>query len=44
VNPQEELKALQEKEQELERLRALLRPQHWPRIYELLNRVRGGDS
>lgn len=35
-----QIKALQEQEQELERLRALLRPQYWPRIYELLKRVR----
>jgi hypothetical protein len=34
------LNALKEQEQELEQLRALLRPEHWPRIYELLRRVR----
>ncbi len=34
------LNALKEQEQELEQLRALLRPEHWPRIYEPLRRVR----
>jgi hypothetical protein len=38
VNYDEQMAAL--KEQELEHLRALLRPEHWPRIYELLRRVR----
>jgi hypothetical protein len=40
VGQQEELKALVAQEQELEQLRALLSPEHWPRIYELLKRVR----
>jgi phage shock protein A len=31
---------LLEQEQELEELRALLRPQYWPRLYEMLKRVR----
>jgi len=36
----EELKALEAEEQELERLRGLVRPEYWPRIYELLKQVR----
>ena len=40
VNPREELQGLKEQEQQLEELRALLRPEHWPRIYELLKDVR----
>ena len=40
VDYDQEMAALKEQEQELEHLRALLRPEHWPRIYELLRRVR----
>ncbi|HEX6880489.1 MAG TPA: hypothetical protein VF135_09005 [Terriglobales bacterium] len=40
VNSNEELQGLKEQEQQLEELRALLRPEHWPRIYELLKDVR----
>jgi hypothetical protein len=40
VDHDEQMTALREQEQELEHLRALLRPEHWPRIYELLRRVR----
>jgi len=41
MGQQEELKALEAQERELEQLRALLSPEQWPRIYELLRRVRG---
>ncbi len=34
------LELLRREEQELERLRSLLSPEHWPRIYSLLARVR----
>jgi len=40
VDYDEQMTALQEQVQELEHPRALLRPEHWPRIYELLRRVR----
>ena len=40
MGQQEELKALEAQERELEQLRALLSPEQWPRIYELLRRVR----
>jgi hypothetical protein len=40
LEPKEQLKVLLEQEQELEELRALLRPQYWPRLYEMLKRVR----
>lgn len=40
MNSDEQMAALKEQEQELEHLRALSRPEHWPRIYELLRRVR----
>ncbi len=34
------LSSLQQQEQELERLRLLVSPEHWPRIYAMLRRVR----
>ncbi len=40
MNAKEELQSLKEQERQLEELRALLRPEHWPRIYELLKDVR----
>ena len=40
MGQQEELKALEAQERELEQLRALLSPEQWPRIYELLRGVR----
>ncbi len=36
----ERLELLQEEEQELERLRMLVRPEYWPRIYAMLKRIR----
>ncbi len=36
----EKLEALRREEEELERLRWLLSPEHWPRIYTVLARVR----
>jgi hypothetical protein len=35
-----QLLALEEEERELERLRAILAPDYWPRIYAMLDRVR----
>lgn len=37
---QQHLKALQQEERELDRLRAILAPDYWPRIYVMLDRVR----
>ncbi len=37
---QDKLQALRREEQELERLRWLLSPEYWPRIYSVLARVR----
>jgi hypothetical protein len=36
----EELQTLEQEERELERLRAILSPDYWPRIYAMLDRVR----
>lgn len=36
----EKLESLRREEQELERLRWLLSPEYWPRIYAVLARVR----
>ncbi len=36
----EDLPSLLAQERELERLRALVGPEHWPRIYAMLQRVR----
>ncbi|MDT8067469.1 MAG: hypothetical protein ROO76_04815 [Terriglobia bacterium] len=36
----QELKALSEQEEQLERLRLLVEPEYWPRIYAMLRRVR----
>ncbi len=36
----ERLELLQEEEQELERLRMLVRPEYWLRIYAMLKRIR----
>ena len=36
----QQLKALEQEEQELERLRAILAPDYWPRVYAMLDRVR----
>jgi hypothetical protein len=36
----EELQALRDQEQELETLRALVAPDHWPRVYTMLTRIR----
>ncbi|MDT8066761.1 MAG: hypothetical protein ROO76_01210 [Terriglobia bacterium] len=35
-----EVQALEQQEQELERLRAMLAPEYWPRIYAMLDRIR----
>ncbi len=35
-----QLKALEQEERELDRLRAILSPDYWPRIYAMLDRVR----
>ncbi len=40
ASPERDLDALMEQEQELEHLRALLKPEHWPRIYSMLDRIR----
>lgn len=40
ASPERDLDALREQEQELEHLRALLKPEHWPRIYSMLDRIR----
>lgn len=36
----QELRALKEEEKQLERLRLLVEPEYWPRIYAMLRRVR----
>lgn len=36
----QELKALRLEEEQLERLRLLVEPEYWPRIYAMLKRVR----
>ncbi len=36
----EKLEALRREEEELERLRWLISPEHWPRVYAVLARVR----
>lgn len=36
----QELKALRLEEEQLERLRLLVEPDYWPRIYAMLKRVR----
>lgn len=37
---EQQLKALVEEERDLERLRAILAPDYWPRVYAMLDRVR----
>ena len=37
---EDKLEVLRREEQELEHLRWLLAPEHWPRIYSMLARVR----
>ncbi len=34
------IEQLQSEEMDLERLRLLVRPEHWPRIYAMLKRIR----
>ncbi len=36
----EKLEALRREDEDLERLRWLLSPEHWPRVYAVLARVR----
>lgn len=36
----QELRALRLEEEQLERLRLLVEPEYWPRIYAMLKRVR----
>lgn len=36
----DELEALKQEEQTLEKMRALVAPGHWPRIYAMLKRIR----
>lgn len=36
----QELRALRLEEEQLERLRMLVEPEYWPRIYAMLKRVR----
>ncbi|MGE5109521.1 MAG: hypothetical protein ACM3JB_01605 [Acidobacteriaceae bacterium] len=36
----EQLQALEQEERELERLRAILAPDYWPRVYAMLDRIR----
>ncbi len=35
-----QLKALEQEERELEKLRAILTPDYWPRVYAMLDRIR----
>jgi hypothetical protein len=35
-----DLRALREQEEQLEKLRLLVEPEYWPRIYAMLKRVR----
>ncbi len=37
---EQQLKALVHEEQELEKLRAILAPNYWPRVYPMLDRIR----
>ncbi len=37
---EDELRALRLQEEQLERLRLLVEPEYWPRIYAMLKRVR----
>lgn len=35
-----QLQALEQEEREVERLRAILSPDYWPRLYAILDRIR----
>lgn len=37
---EQQLKALEQEERELEKLRAILTPDYWPRVYAMLYRIR----
>lgn len=36
----DELESLKKEEQTLEKMRAMVSPEHWPRIYVMLGRIR----
>jgi hypothetical protein len=37
---EDELESLRKEEQTLEKMRAMVAPEHWPRIYAMLRKIR----